>query len=158
MEQQEQSQDSLFGLSIDPNSRMHLAETARWTRFLAITGFVFIGLMIVYGIVMSVVINKAMSRYSNDFGSPYSSTFSFVMIIYMLIIGVIYFFPCLFILRFSNFMREALHTDDQDKLTSAFQNLKITVRYLGILAIIGLVLFAIIILVALAAGSMSMFK
>jgi len=55
-------------------------------------------------------------------------------------------------------MREALHTDDQDKLTSAFQNLKITVRYLGILAIIGLVLFAIIILVALAAGSMSMFK
>ena len=158
MDQQDQQQESLFGLSIDPHSRMHLAETAKWTRFLAIAGFVFIGLMILYGIVMSVVVSKITPRYSSEFESPYSSTIGFVLIIYTIIFGVIYFFPCLFTLRFSNYMKEALNTNDQEKLNSAFQNLKIAARYLGILTIIGLALFAIVILIALATGLMSGLK
>ena len=43
MEQQNQNQDAdLFGLSIDTTGRAHLTEAAKWARFLAIVGFVFI--------------------------------------------------------------------------------------------------------------------
>jgi uncharacterized membrane protein YjgN (DUF898 family) len=158
MEQDNQTHESsIFGLTIDLNSKTHLVETARWTRFLAIAGFVFIGLMIVYGIVMSAVMGNAMSKVDNDMGPAFSSAFGVVMIMYMVVIGVIYFFPCLFTLRFSNHLREALNTNDQEKLTKAFQNLKITVRYLGILTIIGLAFFVIAILFAIIAGAFTAF-
>ena len=47
-----------------------------------------------------------------------------VAIMYI-IIAVIAFFPFLFILRFANQMKAALHSNDQDLLNSSFQNLKI---------------------------------
>jgi Mg2+ and Co2+ transporter CorA len=40
-------------------------------------------------------------------------------------------------------MRTALSANDQQALNSAFQNLKICYRYIGILTIIGLVFLAI---------------
>src|SRR4030095_2241889 len=49
MEQQDQIQDAgLFGLSIDTTGREHLKEAARWARFLAIVGFVFIALVAIF--------------------------------------------------------------------------------------------------------------
>src|SRR5947207_6270174 len=51
MEQQNQNKDSgLFGLSIDTTGREHLIEAAKWARFLAIIGFVFIALFAVFAI------------------------------------------------------------------------------------------------------------
>ena len=155
MEEPNAPQESIFGLNIDPNSRVHLTETAKWTRFLAIAGFIAIGLMILYGIIMSFTFQRFMPRYSEGFESPYSTSgLGYIFIVYTSIFGIIYFFPCLFTLRFSNFMKQALLANDQDKLTLAFQNLKITVRYLGILTIIALVLGVISLLFILAAGSL----
>jgi hypothetical protein len=62
---------------------------------------------------------------------------------YIIIVAVLYFFPLLFTLRFANKMRTALSANDQQALNSAFQNLKICYRYIGILTIIGLVFLAI---------------
>jgi hypothetical protein len=153
-------ESSLFGLAIDPNSKAHLAEAAKWTRFLAIAGFIIIGLIIIiYGIVFPLFMSNAMGKFQNEYDSrDYSSgVMSAVFLMYSIVIGVIYFFPCFFTLRFSNHMRDALNTNDQEKLTKAFQNLKITVRYLGILMIIGLVFFAIAILAMFAFGASSLF-
>lgn len=138
MEEQIQSQSSsLFGLTIDLNSKVHLSEAARWTKFLAIAGFIFIGLMILYGFLMPEFMRSSISRFPNEEPRDFPvSMFRTIMMVYMLIFGAIYFFPCYFILRFSNFMKDALNTNSQEKLVSAFQNLKITVRYLGVLTII----------------------
>ncbi|MER3498518.1 MAG: hypothetical protein C4308_07735 [Chitinophagaceae bacterium] len=146
--QNSQQSSSLFGLAIDPNSKAHLTETAKWTKFLAIAGFIIIGLMIIYGVVISSVINRSFSRLSETMSEEYPDTYPVtavrtMMIIYMVVLGLIYFFPCLFTLRFSNNMKLALQNGEQEKLATAFQNLKITVRYLGILTIIGLVLIAL---------------
>ena len=51
MEQQNQNQEAdLFGLSIDTTGRAHLTEAAKWARFLAIVGFVFIAFFAVFAI------------------------------------------------------------------------------------------------------------
>ncbi|MBS1611091.1 MAG: hypothetical protein JSS70_20525, partial [Bacteroidetes bacterium] len=79
---------------------------------------------------------------------------SFVVVIYILIAAV-YFFPCLFLFHFANKMKTALAANDQELLNTSFQNLKKLFRFMGILTIICLALFAIQLLIGLlAVGSM----
>ena len=137
----------LFELSINQESRYHLFETGRWAKFIAIVGFIFIGLMIVYGIFIGTIMEDRISRfgpYNREFGPPFpTATLKIMMILYTVIFGLIYFFPCYYTLRFSNQIKIALTINDQLKLTEAFRNLKRTTRYLGILTIIFLVLMVI---------------
>ena len=141
----EQDQNtSLFGLGIDNISKSHLSEAARWGKFLAICGFVFLGLMIVYGIVMSFLfanMTSKMSEFDNTSNSnDLNKMMGVGMIIFYITCAVIAFFPYYFLLRFANKMKAALISNDQNALNSSFQNLKILYRYMSILMIISLVL------------------
>jgi len=151
----EQDQNtSLFGLGIDNISKSHLSEAAKWARFLAICGFVFLGLMVVYGIFMSFVFANMMGTMSK-YDSTYSTNslkniMGAGMIIFYIVCAVIAFFPYYFLLRFANKMKAALLSNDQDSLNGSFQNLKILYRYMGILMIISLA-FMIFAILAIAA-------
>jgi len=135
---------SLFGLGIDNTSKGHLSEAARWARFLAICGFIMIGLMVIYGIAMSIMFSSMMSSMS-EYDNPYrTSSFGnglgIGMAVFYIICAVLAFFPYYFLLRFANKMRAALYSNDQATLNDSFMNLKILYRYMGILTIISLAL------------------
>lgn len=141
------SNSSLFSLTIDPLTKTHLTETARWARFLAIVGMIVLAL----GLVVSVMASTIFTRF---FGFPTGvdddtntslGAVRIGMVVGMLITFAIVFFPLLFLLRFSNAMRRAIAANDQNRLNESFQNLKVYFRYLGILVIIFLVLYGIII-------------
>ena len=155
----EQHQNTwLFGLGIDNISKGHLSEAAKWARFLAICGFIFLGLMVIYGIVISFVFAN-MAGTMNQFDSPSSTNnlaniMGIGMIVFYIICAVIAFFPYYFLLRFANKMRGALVSNDQDALNGSFQNLKILYRYMGILMIISLVLIIFGILSMIATTAM----
>ncbi|HEX6845671.1 MAG TPA: hypothetical protein VF144_01775 [Chitinophagaceae bacterium] len=141
----EQDQNaSLFGLGIDNISKGHLSEAAKWAKFLAICGFIFIGLMVVYGILMSIMIVSMTSTMGQVDTISSEDTFKgfmgIGMIIFYIVFAVIAFFPYYFLLRFANKMKGALISNDQELLNGSFQNLKILYRYAGILTIISLVL------------------
>ncbi len=147
MEQQNQTQDSpLFGLAIDPIIKTHLSETARWGKFLAIVGFIMCGLIIVGGITLATTVGNMERTYGSDIGPSFGRTFGPAFIVVYIIIAIIYFFPCLFLLRFSNKMKTALAADSQADLTLSFQNLKILFRYVGILTIILLAIYLLAII------------
>jgi len=155
----EQDQNtSLFGLGIDNISKSHLSEAAKWARFLAICGFVFLGLMVIYGVVVSFVIAdmaSTMSQFettSNE--NSLKNLMGIGMIIFYIVFAVIAFFPYYFLLRFANKMKAALISNDQEALNGSFQNLKILYRYMGILMIISLVLIFFGILSMLATVAM----
>ncbi|HZH97110.1 MAG TPA: hypothetical protein VEY06_14560 [Flavisolibacter sp.] len=149
---------SLFNLSIEPVTKAHLNETAKWARFLAISGMVFLGLAVVgilfFAYYISSVAPSIEGQYSSQgmlagFGVG-------VALFYLLLLGV-WFFPLLFLLRFANKMKVALAGNDQTALNSAVQNLKMCLRYIGILTIIILALYAIGIvfgIIGLAAASL----
>ena len=141
---EQSSTSSLFSLSIDPVTKAHLSEAARWARFLAIVGMIFLVLMIIVGVFGTAMMFSATSRMEGEYGGSgmgmYSSGF---FATYIIILAVIYFFPLLFTLRFANNMRTALTANDQQALNTSFQNLKACFRFLGILTIIGLVFMAI---------------
>ena len=155
----EQDQNtSLFGLGIDNISKTHLSEAAKWARFLAICGFIFIGLMVIYGIVVSFVIVDMANAMSQVDSTPSENSLKNMMrigmIIFYIVFAVIAFFPYYFLLRFANKMKAALISNDQDALNGSFQNLKILYRYMGILMIISLVLIAFGILSMMATVAM----
>ena len=146
---------SLFELSVTPESRSHLGETAKWAKFLSICGMVGIILMVIFGIYISL----AVSKQSNEFDDLYrkqgvelsSKGLGAGMMITYILFGLLYFFPCLFTLQFANKMKSALISNDSLVLSESFRSLKKTFRYMGVLTIIMLAFF----LIALITGGLN---
>ena len=154
----EQNQDtSLFGLTIDANSKSHLGEAARWAKFLAIVGFVVCALIVLVGIFAGSIFSSMMgSRYGGeDFGDSNMSITGLGPFLSVFYIGMalLYFFPCLFLYRFATHMKKALAGGEQEILNKSFQNLKAMFRFVGILTIIILTIYAIILLMAIIMGA-----
>ena len=147
MEQNENT--SLFGLSLDPTTRGHLAEAARWAKFLAVMGFILCGLIVIGGIFAGSLLTKFSSggygRFDQTEEVSTKGLGAFMAILYI-IVALLYFFPCLFLFNFATKMKTALAAQNQDIMNSSFQNLKKMFRYVGILTIIVLAIYAIMIM------------
>lgn len=142
-------QSSLFGLTIDPLAKAQLSEAARWARFLAITGFIMLGLSLIFLIIMSFFIINSLNKMSGagfvDDGT--SGMYDVVIIFWILfyLAGmIIALFPFLFLFRFSKKLKLALASDDQEQLNISFTTLKALFRFVGILSIIGIVIMAFV--------------
>ena len=150
--EQDQS-TSLFGLNIDPSSKAHLNEAAKWAKFLAIMGFIVCGLVVVFGIFAGSIFSRMSTYRSFDSNMEINSSgFAAAAAIVYILIAVLYFFPCLFLFRFAVKMKTALMSDDQNTLNTSFQNLKKTFRYVGVLTIIVLSFYILALIVGLASG------
>ena len=134
-----ESNHSLFSLTIDPVTKVHLIEIAKWARFLAIVGIISLILMVV--LIIGVVSFMGSSEVENQYGgASMFPGFGVAMAIYYIIIAAIWFIPLLYLLRFAGNMRTALNGNDQKALNSSFMNLKACFKFVGIVTIIFLVL------------------
>lgn len=120
-------------LGLSENTLNFLAEIAKWGKFLSIIGLTFIGIIIVMGISLWAIF----SYFSFGSGSIYT-------MIYLIIICTIYFFPVLYLYRFSTQLKLALINKDNDLLESSFKNLKSLFRFMGILAIIMIFIYILL--------------
>lgn len=149
---------SLFSLTIDPLAKSHLLETAKWARFLAIVGFVFLAFAVLLGIYSTVTVNRFEEDYREMGGlgseGVLSSAGTGVAVMYI-IMAVIWFFPLLFTLRFANQIRNALQSNNQELLSTSFQSLKVCYRYLGIVTVIFLVMIALSLLFGIMGMALS---
>ncbi len=140
--------ENLFGLSLDAQSKGYLGETAKWAKFLAIIGIIGCAFLVLAGIVMATN-GSEMERAMRQYGGSSSEIENLHMItaVAYIIIAVIYFFPCLYLMRFSNQMTTAINSENQENLTLAFQNLKSTFKFIGIftIVIIGIYILAIVV-------------
>jgi hypothetical protein len=139
----------LFSMSIDPVTKEHLSETARWAHFLSTVGFIGLLLMMIVGIYTSIVLSQYEDMYGNG-RRGLRNTLGLGTAISYFIIFLIYIFPIVFMYRFASNMKRALSANDQEALNTSFQSLKVCFRYLGIVTIIGVVLVALFILLGIA--------
>jgi hypothetical protein len=133
--------NTLFSLSIDPVTKDHLSETARWARFLSVTGMIFLVMGIILG--LSGIWLTSMNTptdFEGDSGMYPTGALGVMMAAYMFVIAVVWFFPLMYLYRYAGKMRVALNGNDQQALNTAFQNLKMCMRYVGIVTIILLAL------------------
>lgn len=138
-------------LMIDWRSKEFLKETAKWTKFLAILGFVGIGLMVLGSLVMLFAPSSLMSNGDFPFGGKI-----FMMLLY-LAFAVLYYFPISYLYQFSENTKKAIVNNDNNAIRDAFEFLKSHYKFMGILTIILLAFYAIIIFIALiGAGAAAM--
>ncbi|MBN2637662.1 MAG: hypothetical protein JXR65_01090 [Bacteroidales bacterium] len=129
---------------LDNSALEHLKETRGWTLFLSILGFIFIGLMLFGGIIMSFVSSKLNTP---GFGSQ-----GILSIFLIVIVLLLYFFPIYFLFQFSQFSSKALKEKSTNLLSSALKYLKYYYRYIGILTIVGISFYFVMILVVMIMG------
>lgn len=138
-------------LVIDWRSKEFLKETAKWTKFLAILGFVGIGLMVLGSLVMLFAPSSLMSNGDFPFGGKI-----FLMLLY-LAFAVLYYFPISYLYQFSENTKKAIENNDNNAIRDAFEFLKSHYKFMGILTIILLSFYAIIIFIGLiGAGAAAM--
>ena len=138
-------------LVIDWRSKEFLKETAKWTKFLAILGFVGIGFMVLGSLVMLFAPSSLMSNGDFPFGGKI-----FMMLLY-LAFAVLYYFPISYLYQFSENTKKAIENNDNNAIRDAFEFLKSHYKFMGILTIILLAFYAIIIFIALiGAGAAAM--
>ncbi|MDO9260798.1 MAG: DUF5362 family protein, partial [Flavobacteriaceae bacterium] len=123
-----------------------LNETRKWTSFLAIMGFIFIALMIVLGFFIGSVFSALGEEQAE---MPFMGTI--IGFIY-LVMGLIYFFPILYLYKFSTFTKKALENQNTTDLNEAFKMLKAHFRYMGILTIVLIAIYGLAFVIGLMVG------
>lgn len=126
----------------------HLIKTAKWGKFLAILGFIIIGLLIIGGIAFGAIMGVVSDELS-DSGFPFPP---FILSIIYIVIAVVYLFPVIYLNSFSNQTIKAASMNDTPLMESAFNNLRKLFTFTGILTI---VVMAIYVIVLIGAGIMA---
>ena len=131
-------------LTLTSASKNFLIETAKWAKFLATLGFVLIGLLLVLAIFTSTIFEYAIKIQP---GLPKGLGLT-IMITYLLL-ALIYFFPVYYLLKFSNQMKKALSTKNDETLAKAFEMLKSHYKFIGVFTIITISLYVLLAIVAM---------
>ena len=127
-----------------------LQEISKWATFLAIVGFIFTGLIVVLAFFAGTLMSTI---------PPYDtmpSGFGIVLTFMYLLIGVLYFFPTLYLYKFSQKLKSALTLRDSNDLTIAFENLKSIFKFWGIFTIVILCFYGLALLITVGVSLLSM--
>jgi hypothetical protein len=143
--------DVNFGQTEMPltSESMELLKTgAKWAKFLAILGFIGTGFMILAALLMMAMSSSGRSGLMGP-----SIPNGLIGFIYIVMAGV-YFYPTLCLFNFSDKIKKAFITLDNNVLVESFRNLKNMFQYIGIttIVIIGLYILGIVIVVIVMAG------
>lgn len=131
---------------IDENGKAHFLEMAKWTKFLAIMGFIMMGIMIVAGLFMGSIF-ASIPGY-NAVGALSGIGFA----IFYTLISAIYFYPIYALYKFSTLIKPALAYNDTAMFNEAIAYKKNMFKYMGILTIILIAMYALFFMFAIMIG------
>ena len=117
-------------IEIDQESLRNLNTTRKWAMFIAIVGFIFLGLIIIIGLITGTFL------FFMDTENSGSGIQGIIMLVIFVILAVGYFFPLFFLYSFSKHTALAIETLDKKMLNKAFKRLKAYFLYLGLLFIL----------------------
>ena len=136
------SQKPSTSLNITESMFLSLKQTKPWTMLMSIIGFIYVGFMIIFGLGGSFLFSR--------FGAPRPFPSSIIFTVMYLIMGILYFFPCLFLFKFSSSIGRLLEGGGAAEMEEALVNQKSFWKFIGILAIISIITAIIGIIAAIA--------
>lgn len=131
MEKQVSSFEQMNQLQITEEGTKSFKSISKWATFLSILGFVYTGFIGLMGLVFLIVFPLI----GDDLGTPIPAPMNYFGIFYI-IIAVIYFFPVLYLFRFSDKTKSAFLHGDQEIFDGAIDNLKKMFKFMGIVTIV----------------------
>jgi hypothetical protein len=138
-------------LELNGRAINYLREAAKWGKFIGIIGFVMIGIFVVFAVFMGAIFGgtAAMSNMSYGMGAMSGGMITGTY----LVMALIYFFPTLYLYRFSVRTARALRDSNSELLTDGVGQLKSMFKFMGILMIVIIGLYAIIFIFAAIIGA-----
>ena len=127
-----------------------LQESAKWSKFMAIIGFIGIGLMVLVSLFMAIGFNSMGASTIPEL--PFSmSVFSIIYVLF----AAIYFFPVYYLYQYATKTSAALHSKNKQLLADGLENLKSHHKFLGIFTLIIISLYGLIFVFAILGGILS---
>jgi len=123
-------------IELEEDSLKDLDTTRKWSMFMAILGFIALGLMLILGIVAALFLSVFNTETIAD-----AASWGYIPAAIILVFSVLYFFPLLYLYRFSNHAGIAVRTIDKSQMQKAIRYLRKYYVYMGTLLIIVLVLY-----------------
>jgi hypothetical protein len=136
-------------LIVTEDIRSYLYDTAKWTKFLSIIGFVFTALIALFAFGSSAFVSL-LATYSP--GNPLAAMGSGFITVYFLVMALLYFYPSLLMFKHSNAVKKAVLYGDQESLSIAMLNLKSFFKFWGVLMIVLIAFYFLVMLMAVIAG------
>jgi hypothetical protein len=127
---------SILELQVDQTASKSLSDAARWAKFLSLTGFVFMGLMLILCLAMKSQIAGALPRVIPGFANLESFGVLITAVIVAVGIGCVLIY---FLFRGSALIKRGIETKNQETFNSGLASLKTYFTMYGILAIVGLI-------------------
>ena len=127
---------SILELRVDQTASKNLSDAARWAKFLSITGFICMGLMVIFFMAMQSQITSALSQVIPGFSNI--DSVGFLVTVIIIVAGIV----CLlmyFLFRGSILIKKGIETKSQEMFNNGLAALKSYFTMFGIIAIIGLV-------------------
>jgi len=150
MEKYNSGLSDIFKLEVDGDAKNNFLEMARWTKFLAILGFVVLSLALVAGILLSVFINVFAQAYGST--SPLANMGAagpiIIMSLFIAVIGI-YIYPTYALLKYSSCIKSAILTENKEQFNKAIKYLKGMFKYIGILMVICLAIYGLEVVIAI---------
>lgn len=139
-------------LIITEDIRSYVYETAKWTKFLSIVGFIFSGFTVIFAFGASAMLSSMGAAMGPAAGMLGALGGGFITVIYLLI-ALMYFYPSLLMFKYSGAAKKAILFADQASLSVAMSKMKSIFKFWGILTIVLLALYLIVILFAVVIGA-----
>lgn len=131
-------------LIVNSSSKIFLREISKWAKFLSIISFIGIGLLFIFSVFIKIFYNSIVP---NIQVLPFD--LGIVLLIYSFIIGVLCFIPSYYLLQFSNKIKKALETNNDETLSNALELLKSYYKFIGVFMIIIISLYVLSIVVSI---------
>lgn len=146
MEQQNQTQSSLFSLNLDAQNSYTLRSAASWARVLGIVGIIIGILFFITGILVQQAIKKNYGLYDSysyrRSGMSAESLGAAGMAVYILL-AIVFIVSSIFALNAGNKITRGLQTNDQPTLNAGFAGVRNYFAFWAILMIIFVMLMLI---------------
>jgi len=135
------------GMRLNEIALDYLRQSAKWTFFLSILGFIGIGMMVLLGVFMASILGMANSN--SGFGgselgiiSAMPGVFSGVYIL----LAILYAFPVYYLYKYATGIKTALLVRNEEMLTASLGYLKSHHKFIGIMMIVMMLLYFLIII------------
>ncbi len=116
-------------LEVTGTLKNYLLDAAKWGKFLAVTGLISCFVMVAGAFYAGYYISHLPSY---SFGSSMGRAITAFYIFF----AVIWFYPCVFLYKFSTKLIEALKNNSQEYIESAFINLRSAFKFMGVVTIV----------------------
>jgi hypothetical protein len=128
-----------YQLYLTDEAVSHIATIRKWAMFFAVVMFLASGFLIIFGLLFTVI-----TRFAGELPA-----FGFVPVTALSVLyiglGVVYFFPAYYLLRFSTYAKQAIAAANVTALTDALRNLKSHYVFIGVGTIVAIILYVLVI-------------